>query len=123
MAHDDDFHPSLKVIEKQPLGGLDRRAIVGVLAERGASVAKSDLASQRTKVKKVGTSIAKDACVLLLGGSNGILRAVAIQLLFAENVAVFSVHRDSEQMQIGVHHAHAISDAASAAGIHGVFRN
>jgi enoyl-[acyl-carrier protein] reductase/trans-2-enoyl-CoA reductase (NAD+) len=123
MPHDDDFHPSLKVFEKLPLGGLDRRAIVGTLAERGASVAKSDLESQRSKVTKVGTSIANDACVLLLGGSNGILRAVAVQLLFAEKVPVTCVHRDSEQMQIGVHHARAISEAASAAGIPCSFRN
>lgn len=123
MAHDEDFHPSLKVFEKQPLGGLDRRAIVGVLAEKGASVAKSDLEAQRAKLKKVGTAIAPDACVLLLGGSNGILRSVAIQLLFAEKVAVHAVHRDSEQMQIGVHHARAISDAATAASAYGIFRN
>jgi enoyl-[acyl-carrier protein] reductase/trans-2-enoyl-CoA reductase (NAD+) len=123
MPHDDDFHPSLKVFEKLPLGGLDRRAIVGTLAEKGASVAKSDLESQRTKVTKVGTSIASDACVLLLGGSNGILRAVAVQLLFAEKVPVTCVHRDSEQMQIGVHHARAISEAAGAAGVPCSFRN
>ena len=123
MPHDDLFHPSLQVFEKLPLGGLDRRAIVGVLAEKGAATATADLAAQRAKVRPVGHGIAPDACVLLLGGSNGILRAVAIQLLFAEKVAVHSVHRDSEQMQVGVHHAHALQAAAREAGVACTYRN
>lgn len=123
MPHDDDFDPSLQVFEKLPLGGLDRRAMLGSLAERGSTVAREDLAAQRARLEKAGVAIAKDACVLLLGGSNGILRSVAIQLLFAEGVPVWAVHRDSEQLQIGVHHARAIMAAAEAAGVDCTFRN
>jgi enoyl-[acyl-carrier protein] reductase / trans-2-enoyl-CoA reductase (NAD+) len=123
MPHEDDFHPSLKVFEKLPLGGTDRRSIVATLAEKGPSTARADLAASRAKVSKHGVSIADDACVLLLGGSNGILRAVAIQLLFGEGVSVFCVHRDSEQMQIGVHHAAAIEEAAKEVKVPCTFRN
>lgn len=123
MPHDDDFDPSLKVFEKLPLGGLDRRAMMASLAQKGAEVARGDLAAQRTKLKRAGVAIAKDACVLLLGGSNGILRSVAIQLLFGEGVPVWAVHRDSEQLQIGVHHARAIMAGANEAGVDCVYRN
>jgi len=123
MPHDEDFDPSLACFEKLPLGGLDRRALLSTLAEKGASTAAADLAAHRKRLTKAGTAFGKDACVLMLGGSNGILKAVATQLLFAEGVPVYCVHRDSEQLQIGVHHARAITTAARDAGIFAEFRN
>ena len=113
----------LEVFVKQPLGGVDRRAIVPMLAEHGARVAREDLAAQRAKLRSRAPAIAKDACVLLLGGSNGILRQVAVQLLFAEGVPVHAVHYDSAKLQIGPHHAQAITDAAREAGVDAAFRN
>lgn len=113
----------LEVFVKQPLGGVDRRAILPMLAENGLRVAREDLAAQRKKLHRRSPVIAKDACVLLLGGSNGILRQVAVQLLFAEGVPVHAVHYDSAKLQIGPHHAHAITSAAQEVGVDVAFRN
>lgn len=113
----------LEVFVKQPLGGVDRRAILPMLAEHGARVAREDLAAQRASLRSQAPAIAKDSCVLLLGGSNGILRQVAVQLLFAEKVPVHAVHYDSAKLQIGPHHAQAITDAAREAGVDVAFRN
>jgi enoyl-[acyl-carrier protein] reductase/trans-2-enoyl-CoA reductase (NAD+) len=107
----------LETFKKLPLGGLDRRALVGALAEHGARVAGELLARQRKDVKPAGTSLAKDAAVLILGGSNGITRALALQLLFGERAAVYGVHYDSEKMQIGGHHVRALVDAATPEGL------
>jgi enoyl-[acyl-carrier protein] reductase/trans-2-enoyl-CoA reductase (NAD+) len=106
----------LETFKKLPLGGVDRRAMVGQLAEHGASTARALLAKQRARVEPAGTSIAKDAAVLILGGSNGITRSVALQLSFGEGAAVFGVHLDSEKMQIGPHHTAAHAAAAEEAG-------
>lgn len=116
-------HTPLEVFVKQPLGGVDRRAILPMLAEHGLRVAREDLAAQRAKLRKLSPTVAKDACVLLLGGSNGILRQVAVQLLFAEGVPVYAVHYDSAKLQIGPHHAQAITEAAREAGVDVTFRN
>jgi enoyl-[acyl-carrier protein] reductase/trans-2-enoyl-CoA reductase (NAD+) len=107
---------SLETFKKLPLGGVDRRSLVGTLAEKGASTAREVLAAQRKRVTPAGTAIAKDAVVLVLGGSNGITRALAVQLVFGEGAAVFGVHLDSEKMQIGPHHAAAMSAAAEGDG-------
>jgi enoyl-[acyl-carrier protein] reductase/trans-2-enoyl-CoA reductase (NAD+) len=87
------------------------------LAERGAGAAEALLAAQRARIQPAGASIAPDAAVLILGGSNGITRTLALQLLFGERVAVFGVHLDSEKMQIGPHHVHAMTAAAAAGGL------
>lgn len=114
---------SLETFQKLPLGGLDRRALVDILAQRGPTLAREDLAKARSGLMRQGVDVAPDACVLMLGGSNGILRSVAIQLLFAERVPVWCVHYDSEKLQIGVHHARAMSEAAEAEGIDARFFN
>jgi len=114
---------ALDVFVKQPLGGIDRRAIVPTLAEHGPRIARDDLAAQRACLHRSGPAIASDACVLLLGGSNGMLRQVAVQLLFAERVPVYAVHYDSAKLQIGPHHAHAIREAAREIGVDASFRN
>ena len=67
--------------------------------------------------------LADDTAVLVLGGSNGITRAVAIELLFGARAAVFGVHYDSEKMQIGVHHVAAMSERATAEGLTARFWN
>lgn len=105
------------VFKKLPLGGIDRRTMVTQLAEDGPRVARALLADQRARVTRRGVSIAPDTAVVILGGSNGITRQVAIQLLFGERVAVFGVHFDSEKMQIGGHHVNAIREAAAAEGL------
>ncbi|WP_437731269.1 hypothetical protein [Sorangium sp. So ce1335] len=113
----------LETFKKLPLGGLDRRALVGALAEHGARVAAEQLAEHRARISPAGARIAPDAAVLILGGSNGMTRALALQLLFGERAAVFAVHFDSEKMQIGPHHVKAISDAAEAEGLTARFWN
>jgi enoyl-[acyl-carrier protein] reductase / trans-2-enoyl-CoA reductase (NAD+) len=113
----------LEVFKKLPLGGMDRRAIVGTLAKDGARVAGELFERHRAAVKPAGAAIAADAAVIILGGSNGITRALAIQLLFGERAAVYGVHFDSEKMQIGVHHVQALTAAASAAGVTARFWN
>jgi enoyl-[acyl-carrier protein] reductase / trans-2-enoyl-CoA reductase (NAD+) len=113
----------METFKKLPLGGQDRRAIVGALAEKGARVATELLEAQRAAVRAAGTSIRPDTAVLILGGSAGITRAIAIQLLFGERAATFGVHYDSEKMQIGPHHVHALTSAASRDGLVARFWN
>ena len=114
---------TLEIFAKLPLGGVDRRTMLQVLAADGPAVAKGDLEAARAALVPRGVRAGDGACVLMLGGSNGILRAVAIQLLFAERVPVWAVHYDSEKLQIGPHHARAITEAAAAAGVDAHFRN
>lgn len=113
----------LETFKKLPLGGVDRRALVGALAKDGQRVATELLEKQRPLVKPAGTAIAKDAAVLILGGSNGITRALAVQLLFGERAAVYGVHFDSEKMQIGGFHVQALTAAAAAEGLTARFWN
>ncbi|MEZ4309993.1 MAG: hypothetical protein R3F14_18290 [Polyangiaceae bacterium] len=108
---------SLDTFKKLPLGGIDRRGLVSTLAQRGLSTAESLLAEQRAALVPQGTRIPSDMAVVILGGSNGITRALAVQLLFAERAAVVCVHLDSEKMQIGHFHAQAITRAAEAEGL------
>src|SRR5262249_46953232 len=98
-------------------GGVDRRALVGALAKDGLRVARELLSVQRMEISPVGTAIAKDTAVLILGGSNGITRALAVHLLFGERAAVYAVHFDSEKMQIGAFHVQAITEAARDEGL------
>lgn len=113
----------LEVFKKLPLGGIDRRALVGALAKDGLRVATELLEAQRKTIRPVGTRIADDTAVLILGGSNGITRALAVQLLFGERARVYAVHFDSEKMQIGGFHVQAITRAAEAEGLTASFRN
>ncbi len=108
---------SLETFKKLPLGGTDRRALVSSLAQHGLPTAEAMLAEQRKALVPQGTSIPKDVAVVILGGSNGITRALAVQLLFAERASVVCVHLDSEKMQIGHFHAQAITRAAEAEGL------
>jgi enoyl-[acyl-carrier protein] reductase/trans-2-enoyl-CoA reductase (NAD+) len=113
----------LETFRKLPLGGTDRRAIVNALAQNGSQVARELLAAQRKQIRPRGAEIPDDMAVLVLGGSNGLTRALAIQLLFGERAAVFGVHYDSEKMQIGGHHVAALVEAASAEGLTARFWN
>ncbi|MFO0756353.1 MAG: hypothetical protein U0359_07675 [Byssovorax sp.] len=113
----------LETFKKLPLGGVDRRALVGALAKDGARVAAELLAAQRANIRPMGASIAPDAAVLILGGSNGITRALAVQLLFGERAQVYGVHFDSEKMQIGGFHVQALTAAAHAEGLSTKFWN
>ncbi len=114
---------ALELFTKLPLGGVDRRALVPLLANSGPQTARDDLSQARAALTKRSAGIRDGACVLLLGGSNGILRALAIQLLFAESVPVFAVHYDSEKLQVGPHHARAITEAAKEHGVDATFVN
>lgn len=113
----------LETFKKLPLGGVDRRAMVGALAEHGARVAREQLAKSRKVATGTAALVAPDAAVLILGGSNGITRAIAVQLLFGEGAAVAGVHLDSEKMQIGPHHVAAMEEAAGAEGRYARFVN
>lgn len=113
----------LETFKKLPLGGVDRRAMVAALARDGQRVATELLAAQRPAISPAGTAIAKDAAVLILGGSNGITRALAAQLLFGERARVYAVHYDSEKMQIGPMHVAAMKAAADAEGLEAHFWN
>jgi enoyl-[acyl-carrier protein] reductase/trans-2-enoyl-CoA reductase (NAD+) len=114
---------TLEVFKKLPLGGVDRRAMVGALAERGPVLAREGLAADRAKATPTGASIPKDVAVVVLGGSNGLTRGLVVQLLFGERASVFAVHLDSEKMQIGPHHVAAITEAAEAEGLTARFFN
>jgi enoyl-[acyl-carrier protein] reductase/trans-2-enoyl-CoA reductase (NAD+) len=118
-----DQTAALETFPKLPLGGVDRRALVEFMSTRGAATARADLARDRAALRPQGARAGESACVLLLGGSNGILRSVAVQLVFAERVPVWAVHYDSEKLQIGVHHARAITEAAREHGVDASFRN
>jgi enoyl-[acyl-carrier protein] reductase/trans-2-enoyl-CoA reductase (NAD+) len=115
--------PDLQPFTKQPLGGIDRRAMVQRLATDGPRVAAADLEHARAALRPVGVALPGDHVVLLLGGSGGILRSVAMQLLFGEKVNVAAVHYDSEKLQVGYHHARALTAAAAEAGVGCAFYN
>ena len=106
----------LQIFKKLPLGGVDRRSLVTTLAEQGAAQAKALFDKQYAGIQSANAGIADDTAVVILGGSNGITRALAMQLVFGENAAVIGVHYDSAKMQIGVHHTNAITEAANAQG-------
>ena len=55
---------TLEGFKKLPLGGVDRRAMVGALAERGPIVAREALAADRAKARPAGTAIPKDVAVI-----------------------------------------------------------
>src|SRR5256885_10343610 len=107
----------LEVFKKLPLGGLDRRALAASLAANGKSTATELLAKQRTAIRPRDTRLAPDSAVVVLGGSNGITRALAIQLAFGEEAPVYGVHFDSEKLQIGFFHVQACVEAAATAGL------
>ena len=114
---------ALEVFKKLPLGGVDRRSLVGLLKDKGRATADATLNAQLEGMTKQGVQIADDAAVLMLGGSNGITRAVAAQLLFGEGVSVVGAHYDSAKMQIGVHHVAALEAEAEKRGIRTAFFN
>jgi enoyl-[acyl-carrier protein] reductase / trans-2-enoyl-CoA reductase (NAD+) len=114
---------ALEVFKKLPLGGLDRRALAASLAAHGKSTATDLLAKQRAAIRPCGTKFATDSAVVVLGGSNGITRLLAIQLVFGERAPVYGVHYDSEKLQIGFFHVQALVEAAAAAGLTARFWN
>lgn len=107
----------LEIFKKLPLGGVDRRKLMGLMAERGRTEAEALLSRQRAAISPQGAQIAPDAAVIILGGSNGITRAVALQLVFGEAASVVCVHYDSPRMQIGPHHVAALHEAAAQTGV------
>jgi enoyl-[acyl-carrier protein] reductase / trans-2-enoyl-CoA reductase (NAD+) len=113
----------MDVFKKLPLGGVDRRAMVPALANEGPVQAKALLAADLASAKPTNPDLAKDACVLILGGSNGITRGLAVQLALVEKASIFCVHLDSEKMQIGPHHVNALKEAAQASGVYAEFEN
>jgi enoyl-[acyl-carrier protein] reductase/trans-2-enoyl-CoA reductase (NAD+) len=113
----------LETFKKLPLGGTDRRSIVSGLAQHGPTTARELLEKQRLHVQSRGAVIPNDTAVVILGGSNGITRAIALELLFGARAAVFGVHYDSDKMQIGVHHVAAMSERATAEGLTARFWN
>lgn len=102
----------LETFPKLPFGGISPKWMAQRLAAEGAALAVADLARDRAAVRSTGISLPKQSAVLMLGGSGGILRAFAIQLLFGEHIPVYAMHYDSEKLQIGAHHAHALEAAA-----------
>ncbi len=111
------------LFKKLPFGGVDSRSLISLMAERGPKAAATLLAKQRQQVRRATTSIADDTAVVLLGGSNGITRALAIQLLFGQRAAVYAVHYDSLKMRIGAHHVRALKQAADEEGLRASFFN
>ena len=104
----------LEVFEKLPLGGMNIREIPKILDAEAPAICREMLARQVAALKPCGVSLPADHVVLMLGGSNGILRAVAIQLLFGEKVPVYAVHYD-RRMMIGSYHVDAIKDSRPSA--------
>jgi enoyl-[acyl-carrier protein] reductase/trans-2-enoyl-CoA reductase (NAD+) len=113
----------VETFKKLPLGGVDRRSLVELLAAQGPRAARDLLEKRRPHIRSTGASIDSDAAVIVLGGSNGITRALTLQLVFGEGAHVVAVHYDSDKMQIGVHHAAAIGEAATREGRHCTFLN
>ncbi len=111
------------VLKKQPLGGLDRRAIATHISEHGFRTAEADLAADVTRLKKQHTVLPADECVLILGGSQGLSRALAVQLLFGERANIFCVHYDSERLQIGPQHVRAMQALAQREKLQSGFMN
>jgi enoyl-[acyl-carrier protein] reductase/trans-2-enoyl-CoA reductase (NAD+) len=110
-------------LKKAPLGGVDRRSIATTLAAHGQSTAEHDLQHDIDRCKHLSTSLTPEDCVLILGGSQGLGRAMAIQLLFGERANVFCIHYDSEKLQIGPHHARAIQARANQEQLKASFLN
>ena len=113
----------LETFQKLPLGGVDRRALVASMSANGARVAREDLTAARKTLAPVPVNPPEGSVVLMLGGSGGILRALSIQLMFAQKVPVYGVHYDSEKLQIGAHHARAMMEGAAEAGVPCHFTN
>jgi enoyl-[acyl-carrier protein] reductase / trans-2-enoyl-CoA reductase (NAD+) len=113
----------LETFNKLPFGGLDRRVLLQRLTTEGPQTAIDDLAAARAATSPAGLELPPGSAVLMLGGSGGILRALAIQLMFGEKVPVYAVHYDSEKLQIGGHHARAMMSAASEVGVPCLFHN
>ena len=107
---------NLTVFEKLPLGGINVREIPKVLQKEAPTLCATLLKEQVAKLKPKGIRLPEDHLVLLLGGSNGILRAVAVQLLFGEKLPVYAVHYD-RRMMIGSYHVQAITDLAAERGV------
>lgn len=108
---------TLSVFKKLPLGGVDRRDMAHRLAADGAAAAGALAEAQKRDIRPQGAALGKDTCVLILGGSNGITRAIAMQLLFGERANVWAVHFDSEKLQIGPHHIAAMAALAKSDGL------
>ncbi|MBW2524646.1 MAG: hypothetical protein JRI23_10745 [Deltaproteobacteria bacterium] len=106
-----------ETFKKLPLGGVNRRELMGLLAEQGPARARELLREQRKRIEPRGAAIGDDTAVILLGGSNGITRAMALQLVFGEKADVVCVHYDSPRMQIGPHHVAALTEAAAEVGV------
>jgi enoyl-[acyl-carrier protein] reductase/trans-2-enoyl-CoA reductase (NAD+) len=113
----------LETFKKLPLGGQNPRQMMGALAKDGLRVATELLEAQRQAIQPAGTKLGDDHAVVILGGSNGITRALAVQLLFGERARIYCVHFDSEKLQIGPYHVQAIKAAASAEGLTARFWN
>lgn len=107
----------LETFEKKPLGGADLKVILKTLNAEGQTSADALLESQLAAIKPTGLKLPEDHVVLMLGGSNGILRAVALQLLFGEKVPVYAVHYDRAGLQIGYYHVEAIKKEAEKRGV------
>ncbi|MCC6806437.1 MAG: SDR family NAD(P)-dependent oxidoreductase [Deltaproteobacteria bacterium] len=110
-------------LKKLPLGGIDRRAIAQNIAEQGPAVAAEDLRADVARTNKQHAALGANECVLILGGSQGLGRAMAVQLLFGERANVFCVHYDSERLQIGAQHVKAIRALAATEHLQASFMN
>lgn len=107
----------LDTFQKLPFGGVSPKLMVQRLVADGATTAASDLAAARAALRPAGAALPPGSAVLMLGGSGGILRALAIQLIFGERVPVYAIHYDSEKLQIGPHHARSLVAAAAEVGV------
>lgn len=107
----------LEIFKKLPLGGMNLREMIAVLEKEGKSTAVDVLSKQVSALKSMEVKLPEDHVVILLGGSNGILRAVAIQLLFSEGIPVYGVHYDRPKFQIGYYHIEAMKERAAERGI------
>jgi enoyl-[acyl-carrier protein] reductase/trans-2-enoyl-CoA reductase (NAD+) len=107
----------LETFSKLPFGGVSPKLMAQRLAAEGAAVAAADLERARIKVRPSGVPFPEGSAVLMLGGSGGILRALAIQLVVGERVPVYAMHYDSEKLQIGPYHARALEAAAAELGV------
>eukprot|EP01065_Artemidia_motanka_P036458 TRINITY_DN44388_c0_g1_i1.p1 TRINITY_DN44388_c0_g1~~TRINITY_DN44388_c0_g1_i1.p1 ORF type:complete len:384 (+),score=118.71 TRINITY_DN44388_c0_g1_i1:61-1212(+) len=112
----------LEKLEKKPFGGADLRRMASELRAQGHYTAQTALVRDLQRVEPVGRPPSSHG-VVILGGSNGITRSLALWLAFGEGVPVWCVHSDNQRMQIGAWHAAVAAEAAQKAGVRLSFTN
>eukprot|EP01062_Namystynia_karyoxenos_P043376 TRINITY_DN31786_c0_g1_i1.p1 TRINITY_DN31786_c0_g1~~TRINITY_DN31786_c0_g1_i1.p1 ORF type:complete len:420 (+),score=106.10 TRINITY_DN31786_c0_g1_i1:94-1260(+) len=115
--------PALQAMAKRPLGGVDLRQMAVLIKAEGRSAADRQLQTDLARLRPVPAVLPENHGVVVLGGSNGITRAIALQLSFGQRVPVWCVHSDNPRMQIAYQHAQSAAARAEAENVPLKYRN